>query len=301
MSHRAAMYSVAVHKRRTSTAVHFGDLAEQGIYLGQVLSDLLADNFTSASKDGTKGVSIESQDLDGEDLKIIVAHGQRGQSARIRDEDRTLLLEQRPAHTHEVRCGTLLRLPKHQTVGWWASHINNGRSAKTLLETELSRRFKAKFADLRLVVTPCVLGSALQEALDNDRLEKVKLVKLDRSDDRKDADKWVAEDAKIRFEVHISAPERGQKLMSDLANRALKREAGAFAQMVEFHGMAFDEAKVDVTMQDGSHRTFNIEHPESGHALSEELQGLVSGNGGDLEDASLFAALGKAIEDLNEG
>jgi hypothetical protein len=71
------------------------------------------------------------------------------------------------------------------------------------------------------------------EALDNDGLETVRLVKLDRSTDRADAGKWVSNDTGAKLELRISAATRGKRLMSDLIRRRIGGDTGVFGQIVQ--------------------------------------------------------------------
>jgi hypothetical protein len=69
-----------------------------------------------------------------------------------------------------------------------------------------------------------------------------------------------------------------------------------FGEIVQFEGMEFDKAKVQVEMPNGDLRTFNIEEPESGHAFSVDIDQDLKLKDGEPTEASLFKALGKSID-----
>jgi hypothetical protein len=295
MGHRALIYNVRVHKRyKPKEFVPLGDLDQQGTYLGDVLRDSFANNFVAVGS--AKEVICESSNLVGEDLQLALRHGESGYAADIEDAQRQLLLRQQPDHTQLLPCGSLFRLPRKETFGWWAVHVNNNRSVKGLIEVEMVRRFKAMFGDLMLVVTPCVVGSVLAEALGNDQLESVRLFKYDRAADFKDANKWLRKNVHAQIELRISALERKKRLLGQLAKKAAEGDANAYGQIVEFQGLTFDSAKVEVSLDNGSVRTFNLEGPLGGHPFPADIEPTETD--GIPDNASLFAELGKVITEM---
>jgi hypothetical protein len=266
----------------------------QGTYLGDALQAIFAKDFISA---GNKKVVIgETSKLVGEDLQLVLRHGESGYAADIEDSARQLLLRQQPDHTQLLPCGSLIRLPRKQTLGWWAVHVNNNRKVKGLIEIEMVKRFKEAFSDLMLVVAPCVMSSVLKEALENEQLESIRLFKYDKSSDFKDADKWVQKDAHAQIELRISPLERGKRLVTDLARRAAGGSSEAWGEIVEFQNLKFDTAKVEVELENGSRRTFELQGPPSGHPFPATI--APTEQEGIPDNASVFAELGRVITEM---
>ena len=76
-------------------------------------------------------------------------------------------------------------------------------------------------------------------------------------------------------------------------------EEGVFGEITEFEGISFDEAHVQVELENGQHRTFSLHNPEGGHALSQSLDGMLQWDDqGNPIPESLFDALGDVIDAL---
>lgn len=300
MSHRSAVYTVHVHRKGDPSDQRLlGDIDDAGTSLISTLGRCAVD-LESRSSDGEKIVRTLSADIDGDELHVIVEHGESGVAADIVDPVGTLRLRQRPEDTQRVRCGCLVRLPPTQTIGFMAVHVNNNRGVKGLLSTELTRRFRYEFDDLILVFTPYVLGAALTEAVDQGRIEKVKLIRLERPTDRASeaTNKWVRGEQIGRLELDITATGRAQRLIPDRLRRYLHGDAEVFGEIVEFHGLQFEQAKVEVVLGDGTRRTFDISAPESGHPFTEELSDLAFERDGTVESTSLFNALARSLDSV---
>ena len=297
MAHRAAVYMVRVKRSRKQKDKHrlLGNIDDAGTYLGDRLVAYLSDpDFTAPSEDGSKLVRCASAARDGEDVEAIMLQGQNGVVADLFDEKNQPKAHQVATDTHQIRCGVLFRLPPAQEIGWLAVHSNYGRSAKGLMTVALNKAFREDFPDLAIEIAPYVDEAALMKAVEQDRLNKVKLVRYEEPDDRAAAatDKWVEADAIGRLELTISAPEHAKRLMSGLVSKFFRdRSSENFNSIVVFENIRFDEAKVEVQLPNGDQRTFNIEKPESGHAFSEDLSGLSYDDEGEPTEASLFSAL----------
>jgi hypothetical protein len=295
MGHRALIYSVRVHpKWKPDDLLELGDLEEGGIYLGDVLRDIFSNDFL-ASRDN-KIVVGESAKLDGTDLKLSFRSGDGGYGADIEDENHNLLLRQLPDHTQLLPCGSLFRLPKNQKYGWWVVHENNGRSVKGVIEAELQARFRARHPDLKLEINPWVRSDVLTEALAEDRLKSVRLFKYGSASDFKDADQWMREQASPQIELRISARERAMKLVPGLAKSAAEGNKEAFGRVIEFENLKFDMAKVEVELDNGSSRTFELLGPPGGHPFAADIE--PSETQGIPDDASLFDELGRVITEM---
>jgi len=296
VSHRGAVYTVRVRtKRAKADELHLlGDIDGRGTSLGAVIGRYMP-GFEAASADGSKVVRCVTDKADGDDLLLTFQHGQDGVAADIVGSDGGLRYHQTSEDSQLLRCACLFRLPSSERIGWLATHVNNGRGIKGLLDKGLNSKFRTEFGDRVLEITPFVLGSALEEAVRNGRVDKVKLVKLERPNDRANAatDKWVPSGAEGRLELSIAARGRAQRLITNLLSRFLtEQDRAAFGEIVEFQGMTFDEARVEVLMPNGvTRRTFNIEQPDAGHAFTEDLDDLEMANDGSPLEDSLFEAL----------
>jgi hypothetical protein len=78
-----------------------------------------------------------------------------------------------------------------------------------------------------------------------------------------------------------------------------EREA-AFTEMVEAVGLRFEQVKFEVQLPSGTRRTYNIEHPDTGHAITEDLSDLEF-TGGEPTEATLQAGLRAVIVHVEEG
>jgi hypothetical protein len=301
MTHRAAIYSVYVHPLyRPNELRRLGNFDKQGTSLAACLEGYFNTGFRV--EDGDRAAEVTSSSLVSDEIELMVRHGLSGVAADIIDQKGKKRLRQRPEDTQEIACGGLLQLPRQATTGWWAVHVHGNRSPKRMLYEEIAQRFQADYNSLRpplkLVVSPVVSGAALREAVEQGQINTVKLTRWDRPKDvrKRITDKWVRKDQAAYVEVGIRAG-KGEHVLSDKVRRYLKGEHSLFGQIVEFNGATFDSAKVEVTLENGTTRTFNIENPESGHAFTVELENLTFRNG-DPTRASLFRELHRAIEEV---
>jgi hypothetical protein len=290
-----------VRRKREVEPQLLGDFDEEGGSLVDQLGYFM-ENFEATSTDGTtvvRGLSCVAED---DEVRIILQHGANGVAADIVDENGILKTHQTPEDTQLVRCGALFSLPPAEKIGFLAVHVNNRRGIKGLLAKGLTERFRNVNDDHILVLTPAVSGSALEEAVRLNRIDKIKLTRLERPEDRAIAatDKWVPAGEVGRLELDITVRGEGRRVLSGLIGRYLAQEQGVFGQIVEFEGLTFDEAKVEVVLPNNKRRTFNIEKPDSGHAITEELTDLETNDQGDPTEESLFEALRQAITHVGE-
>lgn len=300
-AHTGALYTVRVRKKGPGHGDDFqllGDINGEGAALINAFAGYLPE-LNASTEDTLKDVSVESQVTEGNQLKVMMKEGRRGVGADIYDEDGGYKVRQLPEDTNEVKCGVILRLDPAEKTGWLCAHVNNGRSVKGLLVEELVRRFREDFHDLMLEVKPAALGPAVRQAVAEGRIDSVKLSKLDRPRDRAntDAGKWIPSQSAAQFTLSIKGW-KGSRLIPDRIRRFLEGDQSVFGEITEFEGLDFDEAHVQVELDDGTHRTFSLHNPEGGHALSQELQGLTWDDQGDPEPNALFAALEHVIDTL---
>lgn len=298
MSHRAAAYTIRVRPKRDRSGELrlLGDIDEEGTSLINVLENYFKD-LQSTSDDETKVVRCLTCDPDGDELLLIAQHGQNGVAADIVDTEGELRLRQEPEDTQLLRCGAVFRLPPSDTIGWLAVHVNNGRGIKGLLQKGIADRFRVDFPKLMIDITPFVESSVLKEAVDHDRIDKIKLVKLEQPNDRAAAatSRWVPAGAIGRLELEISTRGRTARVLSGVLQRFMEGEADLFHEIVEFEGITFDEAKVEVVLEGGKRRTFNIQKPDAGHPFTEDLADLIMVNG-EPTSASLFQGLRSVLD-----
>lgn len=302
MSHRAALYTVRVRRKgdrsKNKQCCLLGDIDDRGTYLGDALARYCVDpTFESQSADETKVVRCVDCSVDGSELFLTIQHGQKGITADIVNASGQLRLRQAPDDTQFLRCGALFYLPREDNIGWLAAHVAHGRGVKGLLEKGLLDRFNDEFPDLKMEIVPFVEGSTLKAAVDHGQIDKVKLVKYEQPNDRAVAatNKWVPVGVVGRLELDISA--RGTRVVGDLIRRFLGGDASVFYDIVEFQGITFDQAKVEITVDGGSKRTFNIEKPDAGHAFTEDMEGLTMEDGEPTMD-SVLVALRSALKNI---
>jgi hypothetical protein len=299
MSHRAALYTVEVRPKRDKEPRLLGDFDGAGTSLLEVLRGYLGVAFASANPAKTKEVRIANCRVDENEERLAVAatHGRSGLKAQIVDQAGQLQFEQATTDSQLLQCACLFWLPPTQRRGWLAIHVNNGRGIKTLLENGIQEKFRADHPGFVLQMHPYVERSVLDKAIEEDRIGKVKLVKLERPSDQAMAitNKWIPGGVVGKFELSISAKTRGEHVLPDLIRRFLSSNHVAREEIIEFEGVEFDEASVEVETDEGGQRTFNIERPEAGHAFTEDLEGLELVEGEPTHE-SVIQALGTALD-----
>lgn len=300
MGHRAAIYNVSVYKRRHPDELLKLGAISDGKYLGDFLVDAFNPKvFSAASDDNSRDVLSSKATLggpDNADVHAILHPGERGIRANIMEPDGQIGFEQTAKHTQLLTCGSLFRLPRKQTHGWWACHVNHNRSVKSLVHARLQELFREEFEGLVLSITPCVNSAAFKAALDSDRLLSASLVKYEKSSDIAKNGKWQTGNTGLKYQLHIR-PERGKRLKTALAQKAFGGDKTAFGQILKFGGVSFDSAKLEVELENGLHRSFNIEAPDSGHAFTEDIKPKVNADG-ELDETTLFSELGRVVTEL---
>lgn len=296
--HVAALYTVKIHRRGKPADLELlGGLGEDGA--GQLLYavDGYLRELESESDDEKRTLKVASSALDANtrELRLRLELGQRGQRFDHYEGDE-LAFSQLPPHTAKVRAGALFRLPPDGNIGWLVVYVPYRRGSITLLRDAMTGRFRLDFPGLLLEVKPAVEGTALKRAVDDNQIEKIQLLRYDRHTDAFEggSTKWLrrGEAAEIALEVR---GRRGTRILPNLIKRYLEGETGVFGEIVEFEGVRFDHAKVQV--HEGSTvRTYNIENPEAGHAITIDIGGdLTLDDHGWPTDATLFPALRRAL------
>lgn len=293
MSQRAALYTVAVRPRsKRGQALPLGDIDGIGTSLLAVLDGALAD-FAASSKDGARVVRSLSAAVDNDDLFAVVQHGQNGIAADIVDPSGDIRLRQTPDDLQFVRHGCLFRLPASSRAGLLAVHVNNGRGMKELFEQGLIARFRTQLPALTLAIDRFVQGNVLRDAVARNRIDKLKLVRLERPGSRAIAatDKWVGAGVTARVEVDVATTTSGARIDPALIKRYLGGDAAAFAEIVDFEGMTFDQARVEVLLPDNTRRLVDIAHPDVSRPLTVDMPGIVLDTDGEPTGESLLSEL----------
>lgn len=277
-----------------------GNFDNKGADLATVLDGYFSGGFSAGG--GAKSVMAIESSLAGaknDEVRVMFQQGQSGEVVDIR-RGGSIDYEQNANDTSEVRCGSVFYLPGAQSMGFWAAHTPHNRKAKSLIAAELERLFHEQFPDFRLEISPCVLGSAIDEAVKKGAIEKVTLTRLDHASDRRDAltDDWIRHELPAHVQVAIWAGEGRRLLAGRIQRFMLKHDAAAFGEIVEFNGVHFDTAKVEIELPNGKKRIVNIEKPDGGAAFSLELDKLPVTSRGEPQSEGLFAALRKSIDEM---
>jgi hypothetical protein len=300
MSHRAALYTVRV-KEKWKDYKRLGDIDEAGTPLAGALVGWLGNNFEVLSDDGEKLVRCTQVDWDEPELAIFLQHGESGIAADIVNQAGALRLRQTADDTQLLRCAGLFHLPPDLETGWLALHVNYGRGVKGLLEIGLLRAFNQAFTDLLLQINPYVEAAAFYEAIDAGRVEKIHLTKWVRPQDRAvtATDRWLPNGAPGKLSVTISPRLQVGRLRPAPLRRFThanpQQRQRAFDEIVEFQGVQYDAASVEVELENGTKRTFNIEQPSSGHPMTVDLTGLDFAGDGEPTEASVLNGLRDAL------
>jgi hypothetical protein len=295
MSQSATFYTVRVKRKwQKGGYCRLGEFDGQGHSLADFIHQHLKSNFVVISPDKEKLVTcLKSALTKGHEADEIVAsmeHARTGEVAEIRDKAGAPRYHQKFDDTHRIKCMCLFVLPRGQAIGWLAAHVNSGRNAKGLMATALEAKFAEQFPKYMLEFTPFVEQAAFIQALEAGHMDKVKLTRLERPTDRAIAalDRWVYKGNTAKIEVSITPHEQGARLIAGGVQKFMKGNRSGYDKLLEFQGVKFDEAKVEVELANGQKRTFNIERPESGHAFSVDLA---------LDALSADKAVEKALRD----
>jgi hypothetical protein len=293
MSQRAALYTIRVRSGSTSGApIPLGDIDGSGETLLSVLQALLAD-FRERSGDGMRTLRVTRATTDGDRLFASLQRGESGVAAEIESASGSVRLRQSPHDVQLVRCGCAFSLPASWTTGWLAAHVNNGRGLKELFERGLATRFQAEYPRLVLEIAPYVSRALLTDAVAGGRVEGVKLLKHVRAGEAPLplASPWLDAGQEARVGLAIAAVGPGSGVRPGLLGRFLAGDANAFSEIVSTDGGTFDDAFVDVTLPDGTRRTFDLKKPATGRPELHDLAGLELDLHGEPTEASLFASL----------
>ena len=308
MSHRAALYTVRVKRKRHSEFCLLGDIDGGGQSLIDFVAQCVIDMDLPPGEGDRLVRHLDIGEIEGavsdDEFATMLQHGETGLAADLVDEHGDQKVRQVSSDTHLVRCACLFRLPPTHDMGWLSLHVNNNRGVKSSLEKHLLGEFGRRFDELMLQITPFVDMGSLRKAIDQDRINNVRLVRYERPKDRADeiTDEWLGGENEGKIELRLSPMARAGRLKGKLVRRFLDATDDAARRdardkIVEFHGISFDTAKVEVVLPDGRRRTVHLDSPKAGHPMHVELDGLGFDGEGEPAPASLFDGLRTALDD----
>lgn len=298
MHHRAALYTVQVRRKgrgHTNDYLLLGDIDDAGGALIDALAQA-ANGLQQPNKDWSTTVAVTSVDNSGDELRITTSHGQSGVVADIFRQG-AQAFHQVARDTQMVNCATLFVLPRSQPLGWLVVHINNGRSVKGLLCQGLEERLAARHPQLALKVEPSVEASVLRKAVADGLVDRIRLRQLVPPSDRADAqvNRWIPSGDAGKVELEFRSEGR---IRTAVLNRFFRGEQNVLPTILEFSGLHFGEASIEVELPSGSHRTFNIQRLEGGHPMTQEMDALTYDADGQPTQDSLFEGLRDALNVL---
>lgn len=272
MTHRAAFYRVQIRPKNQPNGWRLlGDYDEQGTSAANTIRDTLTD-LNMHDKDRKTHVRFDETfpKLGDDHVGISILSGRSNVTSVISKEGDPDFLRT-PEHSETMRLGILYYLPHKRKNGWLAIHSPHGRGCKTIIDRVVSERFRV--SHYMIEISPIIPRNALKEAVDRNRVKAVTLIKRDptKTDKFHDAAQWGDDEvdqvtlkiqSKRKFNLR---PTTLSKFLHDPSDKNRK-------QIIEFKGLEFDNAGITVNMPDGSQRTFYIETPERGHAMTLALQ-----------------------------
>lgn len=272
MSHRAVIYSVRIRPQREPEQwCLLGDYDSDGTWAGDTIDEALH-RFEADSSDGSVHARYE------EDLKttlnssvgMTILSGRSGVTSVLQKSGEHDFHRTRQ-HSEAMRSAILFQLPPAKTRGTLVVHAPHGRSCKSIVQQQLRDWFS--FLGYIIDLSPIVPANALYEALQSDELKKVTLIKYDpdQFDRFHDAAQW-GNDEVGRLELSV-ASRRGNALRPDPIRRFIESPTEENRrQIIEFNGMEFDDVAVTVKLRNRTQRTFYLEAPDRGHAMSTMIE-----------------------------
>lgn len=272
MTHRAAFYRVQIRqKNRPNGWRLLGDYDEQGTSAANTIRDTLTDLNRHDKERKTHVRFDETFTKPGDDhVGVSILSGRSNVTSVISKEGESDFFRT-PEHSETMRIGILYYLPHKHKNGWLAIHSPHGRGCKTIIDQAVSERFRASHYVIK--TSPIIPCNALKEAVDRNRVKAVTLIKRDptKTDMFHSAAQWgddEVDQVTLKIQSKRKLPLRPTTLSKFLHDRSDKNRK----QIIEFQGLEFDDAGITVNMPDGSQRTFYLETPERGHAMTLVLQ-----------------------------
>lgn len=243
-------------------------------------------------RDNNSGSAVES-------LRIGAGHGESGIIAAIEDTAGKVLFQQTEDHTSRVQCFALLRADRAATTGFLVLHGNSRRTMRGPMLSYVNKALKSVGdGHIRLGLTPYVDSEAMRRAIEEGEIQRVRLIRYARPESRTTIeDQWFPRGQVGVEEFSLSLKGKGKRLLTRLLEAWSHDGHGEAArQIFVFEGLKFEEAKIEVVLPDGSKRTYILNDPDAGRAMSYDLEPLGVPRGVDLgQEPQVSAALRKVL------
>lgn len=294
MSHRAGIYTVKVHPRyHPKEYKPLGDIDGSGTSLLTVVNAALT-SMNSEFNDRCLRFDHHLGGLEPDEAAASLRVGEKGVTSTI-DRPGDSPIARLPPFTENIDTVVYFKLPPTHERGFLVVHVPFGRGSKLLLDRHLAAFMQETFGSHTLVIEPVVPPDALRQAVDDNKVRKVRLLSHS-ADAFEDATKWVPKQDFQYVELVIH-PKKLRRIIPDKVRAFLDDPAGTREQLFEFAGMTFEEVKVEVELPDGKRRSFNIERPEAGHAVTADLE-VQDADSGYPTAEELLAAMKSALADV---
>jgi hypothetical protein len=226
LAHAAALYTFRV-KEKYGEHQLLGNFDGNGTYALEVM-DAYLDGLVFDDPESERILRCLARRREGDELIASMQHGHSGLAATIVDRNQDERIHQEPTDTTLVVCGALFKVPRNQTTGWVALHVNGGNGIKGLLDLSVPARFGVDYPNHVLEIRPFIKGDALRQAIDENKLQKVRLVRYEKPNDRASAstNRWVPANLFGKIELAVSIRTRGEMLLTQAVHHFLDNQAG---------------------------------------------------------------------------
>lgn len=268
MTHRAAFYTVKVHPRHHPKELKpFGDIDDAGTNLVTILRAALH-SLDEEHETRTLRFDADMGGLAPDEVAASLKVGENGVTSVIERPGDTPI-DRLPPFTEHIESMVYFRLPPTHDRGFLVVHVPFGRGSKLMLDRHLATFMKTSYDSHTLVIEPVVPPDALKQAVADNRVRKVRLLSHS-ADAFEDSTRWVPKDD-FQYVEMVIHPKKTRRILPARLQAFLENPQSDRSELFEFEGMTFEEVKVEVDLPNGKRRTFNIEKPEAGHAVTAEL------------------------------
>jgi hypothetical protein len=159
----------------------------------------------------------------------------------------------------------------------------------------MKSRCRDDYDNLTLKIMPVVNKKALEAAVAQNRVEKLKLRRLKNPSDIAEIERWVPAHHKRSIALEVATLGKGARVIPDKIKQFLTGDTDALDEIVEFGGLTFEEASVTIVLPNGKERTINIQAREGGQAYTQDMDNLDEVDG-EPTDASLEQELRRSLD-----
>lgn len=188
-----------------------------------------------------------------------------------------MVFQQEEEHTSRVQCFALLRADRASTTGFLALHANSRRNIRGPLLKKVNELLAVVGnGQIRFVLNPYVDREVMMQAIREGEVQKVRLVRYARPDYRTTIeDQWFPDGDVGVEELFLSVKGKGKRLLTRLLEAWLHDSQSDEAQQIlVYHDVKFEQAKIEIVRPDGSKRTYILNDPVAGRAMSYDLEPL---------------------------